>query len=58
MSDKKFRNGVDMILNINGETKTDAAEVYEILNDFCLSPLRLKLVTMKILIMCPGYRRV
>ena len=37
MSDKKFRNGGDIILNENGETKTDAAEVSEIFNDFFIS---------------------
>ena len=37
MSDKKFRNGGNIILNENGETKTDAAEVSEIFNDFFIS---------------------
>ena len=37
MSDKKFRNGGKIILNENGETKTDAAEVSEIVNDFFIS---------------------
>ena len=37
MSDKKFRNGGNIILNENGETKTDAAEVPEIFNDFFIS---------------------
>ena len=34
MSDKKFRKGGNIILNENGETETDAAEVSEIFNDF------------------------
>ena len=37
MSDKKFRNGGNIIFNENGETKTDAAEVSEIFNDFFIS---------------------
>ena len=37
MSDKKFRNGGNIILNENGETKTDAAEVSEIFNNFFIS---------------------
>ena len=37
MSDKKFRNGSNIILNENGETKTDAAQVSEIFNDFFIS---------------------
>ena len=37
MSDKKFRNGGNIILNENGETKTDAAEVSEIFNEFFIS---------------------
>ena len=37
MSDKKFRNGGNIILNENGETKTDAAEVSDIFNDFFIS---------------------
>ena len=37
MSDKKFRNGGNIILNEYGETKTDAAEVSEIFNDFFIS---------------------
>ena len=37
MSDKIFRNGDNIILNENGETKTDAAEVSEIFNDFFIS---------------------
>ena len=34
---KKFRNGGNKILNENGETKIDAAEVSEIFNDFFIS---------------------
>ena len=37
MSDKKFRNGGNIILNENGETKADAAGVSEIFNDFFIS---------------------
>ena len=37
MSDKKLRNEGNIILNENGEIKTDAAEVSEIFNDFFIS---------------------
>ena len=39
MSDKNFRNGGNIILNEIGETKTDAGEVSEIFNDFCISTM-------------------